>query len=97
MVMLMMIFLRNSDIIGDIIKNSFDFENDTYFDEMKEFVKQFYLGDKDVSTETLREIMDLASDFRAVSPLQRSIRKYFNNGADRIFYYLFLMTEKEIT
>lgn len=82
-------FLRNSDIIGDIIKNSFDFENDTYFDEMKEFVKQFYLGDKDVSTETLPEIMDLASDFRAVSPLQRSIRKYFNNGADRIFYYLF--------
>lgn len=77
----------NPQIVENILRRSFDFD-DVTLNEMIEYVKQFYYGDIDMTQLNIREGLNIGSDFRAVKPLQRTIRKYFENGAN-IFYYMF--------
>lgn len=78
----------NPSSIDTIIRRSFDFDDET-FNEMRALVTQFYLGDEELSDDTVRQVLNMGSDFRAVSPLQRTIKKYFNRGTEEIFYYMF--------
>ncbi|KAI8439894.1 hypothetical protein MSG28_001357 [Choristoneura fumiferana] len=80
--------LSQLDIVGDSLSEAFDFDSHTY-EEMSEILRHFYFGDKDVSEETKRQVLDLFSDISFGHPTQRSLRKYYDNGANTIFSYLF--------
>lgn len=77
----------DSNYLTKTLKESFNFDAET-LDEMSEIVRHFYFGDEEISDDS-KIILDLTSDFQFLHPTQRILRRYFDNGAQGVFSYLF--------
>lgn len=76
------------DLFADYLKNGFDFDDDK-LNEMETLVRRFYVGDGEISQDVKLAVIDMASDFCFNHPIQRSIAKYLENGANYIYHYVF--------
>ncbi|XP_046976283.1 esterase FE4-like [Vanessa cardui] len=72
---------------ADALKILFNYDDD--FVAMEDIVRHFYIGDEEVTEEVKSGIIDFSSDFRFTYPVQRSLKKFLENGAKDIFYYVF--------
>ncbi|XP_073967570.1 juvenile hormone esterase-like [Choristoneura fumiferana] len=78
------------DFVGTSLNNSFDFEGEEdLYNEMKEIVTHFYLGDDDINVQLKQEIIDISSDFFFNHPILRTVKKYLDNGVEKMYLYLF--------
>lgn len=66
----------------------FTFESD-YHTEMKNIIRHFYFGDGAINADIRNQLCDFTSDVTFYHPSYRSIRKYFENGANEIYHYVF--------
>lgn len=76
------------DTFNEQIRRAFHF-NDTMHDEIVRLIKNFYIGDKDISREVKFDLADFLSDVRHVYPTERSLAKVLDNGAEKVYYYKF--------
>lgn len=76
------------DLFADYLKNGFDFDDDKLY-EMEALVRHFYIGDEKISENVKLAIIDMNSDFCFNHPIQRTIAKYLENGANNIYHYVF--------
>ncbi|XP_026759337.2 cholinesterase 2-like [Galleria mellonella] len=81
-------FFKNANLFKELLETGFHFES-VYLKEMEEIVRHFYLGDEVMSEKLQDNITHFASDFRFIHPSERTIQKYINNGATKVFLYLF--------
>lgn len=81
-------FQIHGDLFANHLKNGFDFDDDK-LNEMETLVRHFYLGDEKISEDVKLAIIDMVSDFCFNHPIQRTIAKYLENGANNIYHYVF--------
>ncbi|XP_050360135.1 cholinesterase 2-like [Nymphalis io] len=74
-------------VFNNLLKTTFNYDDD--FTAMEDIVRHFYIGDEEVSDEVKGSITDFSSDFRFTYPVQRSLKKFLENGAKDIFQYVF--------
>lgn len=80
-------FFRNLNLFEDELDKTFDFDGD--LDDMVEVVRNFYVGDHDMTEDDRWGVIDFESDFTYVHATQRAMRKYIQSGAENIFFYVF--------
>lgn len=82
--------IENINVFENLIKNYFDFEEER-LQEMIRLVKQFYIGDEEISEDTIQNIADFDSDFTYLHPTHRRTYQNIFNGAQTgsIYHYLF--------
>ncbi|CAG9567490.1 unnamed protein product [Danaus chrysippus] len=76
-------FSRN--IFDLYINSTYDLGEDV---DVGNIVKQFYLGDKEISIEVLNEISAFDSDFNFVHPIQTRIKELISHGST-VYHYMF--------
>lgn len=81
-------FERRDDLFADFLNNGFDFDDDKLY-EMEAIVRHFYIGDEKINEDVKLAIIDMHSDFCFNHPIQRTIAKYLQNGANNIYHYVF--------
>lgn len=81
-------FETHPDLFANYLKNGFNFDNNK-LDEMEILVRHFYLGDEKISEIVKLAIIDMVSDFCFNHPIQRTVAKYLENGANNIYHYVF--------
>ncbi|XP_059051074.1 esterase E4-like [Achroia grisella] len=84
-------FFNNTNVFEELLNIPFSFES-SYYKEMEEISRHFYLGDEVFSDTVQDSIRNFASDFRFVHPSERTVQNYMNNGITKIFLYLFSYT-----
>ncbi|KAL0901419.1 hypothetical protein ABMA27_006685 [Loxostege sticticalis] len=77
-----------SDIFYDSLESYFTYDRE-HLARVAANVRQFYIGDQEISENVKSEITDFSSDFTFNHPTYRSIQKYFENGGEQIYHYLF--------
>ncbi|XP_063375332.1 esterase FE4-like [Cydia amplana] len=80
-------FFQNLTIFRDSLNNVFDFGDD--LDLVHRNLRNFYVGDHVMTDDDKWEIIDFMSDFTYVHPIQRVLRKYRQNEARDIYFYIF--------
>lgn len=65
----------------------FDMSND--LNEALQVVKNFYIGDKDISVKVRWALIDFGSDFIFNHPTQRMVQKLLESGASTVYRYVF--------
>ncbi|CAG9796516.1 unnamed protein product [Diatraea saccharalis] len=65
---------------------NFDIE---YFDSMVKNVRQFYIGDEELSEDLKWDLIDFHSDITFNYPTYRAIQKYSSSGISNVYCYLF--------
>ncbi|CAG9792923.1 unnamed protein product [Diatraea saccharalis] len=78
------------DIFLEKIRNNFKLKGKR-LEEATRLVKTFYLGNKNISKETMLELVDFTSDFMINYPEERAITRFLNQSAV-IYKYLFSYT-----
>lgn len=81
-------FFDGLNVIYDRLARDFDFDEKKLI-EMEEVVRQFYLGDRNISQGVMWNLIDFDSDFTYGYTTERTIDSYQKNGAGNIYYYLF--------
>ncbi|CAK1592681.1 unnamed protein product [Parnassius mnemosyne] len=72
------IFKKNLEMIFDLNDN----------EDLITLVRQFYIGDEDMSADLKWDLMDFESDFSFNHPAHRSLQKYLENAA-KVYHYIF--------
>ncbi|KAL4711647.1 hypothetical protein ACJJTC_011355 [Scirpophaga incertulas] len=72
----------------DRLSVSFDVDHSDFVD-MERIVKQFYIGEEEISDHNIYKIICFDSDFTFIYPTYRSISKYLSNGGGNIYHYMF--------
>lgn len=62
---------------------------DVIDDKMVEEVKKFYIGDANVGVSVKEQILNFESDFNHNHPTERTIKRFLNDGAKAVYYYVF--------
>ncbi|XP_030030744.2 juvenile hormone esterase [Manduca sexta] len=57
--------------------------------DIVDYVRHFYIGDEDLNEDMRHQIINFESDFKYYHPTERLIKKYTDEGAKAIFYYVF--------
>ncbi|XP_072941915.1 bile salt-activated lipase-like [Epargyreus clarus] len=81
-------YYNGLDYFGTFLKNYFTF-NEEQLAEAEQLVRNFYIGDEELSVDVKQELADFDSDFTYVHPTQRRIAHYMSNGAQKIYQYMF--------
>ncbi|CAH2064845.1 unnamed protein product, partial [Iphiclides podalirius] len=76
---------QDSDVFHEYLTHIFDLSEDG---ELETIVRQFYIGDEDISVDLKRELINFESDLSFNHPVHRSVQKYLAN-AGRVYHYLF--------
>nr|QEP99748.1 acetylcholinesterase-like protein [Glyphodes pyloalis] len=71
------------------ISNIHDFDDEYFINMVVDIVRQFYIGDENVSEDVKDSLIDFDSDLSFYHSTLRSIEKYFENGASNIYFYVF--------
>ncbi|XP_072940725.1 uncharacterized protein [Epargyreus clarus] len=79
-------FFENPNMFAEEISISFDLGNRT--EKMGNYYKHFYVGET-MGAESILKMVDFESDFRFNHPTQRSLKEYLENGAEKVYHYLF--------
>ncbi|CAH2083281.1 unnamed protein product [Euphydryas editha] len=66
-----------------------EFNYDDEFHEMEDIVRHFYIGDEEMSENVKWNIIDFKSDIDFNFPMERSMKKFIENGAQAVFRYVF--------
>ncbi|KOB65210.1 Uncharacterized protein OBRU01_23794 [Operophtera brumata] len=75
---------------GYSFENLLDFGfNVTDFEDMTQVVRQFYIGDRETSSDLKEEITNFASDFVWNHPTERAVRLLVEDQARVVYKYLF--------
>ncbi|XP_063822408.1 cholinesterase 2-like [Ostrinia nubilalis] len=80
--------LFESDEFYKTIESHFTYDSE-HLARVAENVRQFYIGDEDISASMKWEISDFSSDFFFNHPNYRFIQKYLENGGNNVYHYLF--------
>ncbi|XP_046976282.1 esterase FE4-like [Vanessa cardui] len=80
-------FLESSNYFRETL--GYVFKNDGGFDQMVNIVHNFYVADANLSEDDRSNIIDFKSDYFYNNPLQMSLRKLLQNGANSVYQYLF--------
>ena len=65
------------------------FNYDEEFQDMEDIVRHFYIGDEEISEVLRWNLTDYQSDYNFNYPVQHSLRKFLENGAENVYQYLF--------
>ncbi|CAH0731223.1 unnamed protein product, partial [Brenthis ino] len=84
-------FFKNLKIFSEL-DAIFNYDED--FQEMEDLMRHFYIGDEDITDAVLWSIIDFSSDYNFTFPVQMSIQKYLENGAQDVYQYLFAYSGK---
>ncbi|XP_063380417.1 esterase FE4-like [Cydia fagiglandana] len=80
-------FFQELTIFRDTLNNVFHFGDD--LDLVHQNLRNFYVGDHVMTDDDKWEVIDFMSDFTYVHPIQRAMRKYRQNEARNIYFYVF--------
>ncbi|CAH2083283.1 unnamed protein product [Euphydryas editha] len=80
-------FYENWNGFNESLKLEFNYDDE--FHEMEDIVRHFYIGDEEMSENVKWNITDFSSDTSFNYPMERSIKKFIENGAETVFRYVF--------
>ncbi|CAH2083285.1 unnamed protein product [Euphydryas editha] len=80
-------YFKNLNVFYDSLKIGFIYDDD--FEIMEDIVRHFYIGDEEVSEAVKDHITDFRSDIDENYPIQKSMKKFLENGAQNVFHYVF--------
>lgn len=80
-------YLNNSNFFRDALTKIFDYDEE--FESMESLVRNFYIGDADLTEKVRNDIIEFQSDFFYNFPLQWCLERFLENGADDIYQYMF--------
>ncbi|XP_034838912.1 esterase FE4-like [Maniola hyperantus] len=80
-------YFKDSNYFKDTIAQTFNIDED--LEEDIEIVRNFYIGDEELTEDVRSDIIDFESDFYYNYPIQGSIGKYLENRAGNVYQYLF--------
>lgn len=80
-------YFKDSNYFKDTMAQTFNIDED--FEEDIEIVRNFYVGDEEMTEDVRSDIIDFESDFFYNYPIQGSIGKYLENRAGNVYQYLF--------
>lgn len=72
----------------DVFVNNLNLAFNAVDEKLVKIVRNFYIGDEDVSIDVKYDLAEFDSDFTFIHPIHRSIPKYLENGG-KVFYYVF--------
>ncbi|CAH2267481.1 jg27130, partial [Pararge aegeria aegeria] len=78
---------KHLNVFEDTLQKKFIYDEE--FKEMEQIVRRFYIGDEELSDALRSNLTDFQSDFDFAFPIQLSLKKYLENGAKDVFYYMF--------
>lgn len=78
---------ENLDVFYESLKIGFVY--DVELEDMEHIVRHFYIGDEDISEEVKDQLIDFRSDIDENYPIQKSMKKFLENGAQNVFHYVF--------
>ncbi|CAH2064849.1 unnamed protein product, partial [Iphiclides podalirius] len=76
---------RGSDVFHHHLTQIFELSEDS---ELETIVRQFYIGEEDISVDLKQQLMNFESDIYFNHPAHRSVQKYLANGG-KVYHYLF--------
>ncbi|CAK1592680.1 unnamed protein product [Parnassius mnemosyne] len=74
-----------NDLFNQNLEKVFDFHEDR---DTEKLVRQFYIGDENISEDVKWKLMDFESDFSFNYPTHRNLQKYLENGGT-VYHYIF--------
>ncbi|CAH2989288.1 unnamed protein product [Chilo suppressalis] len=81
-------YYASLNVFQESLSSTFNFEPE-YLKKMVDNVRQFYIGDVELSESVKWELIDFSSDFIFIYPTYRVIEKYKSTGSSSIYCYLF--------
>lgn len=57
--------------------------------EIEVLIRNFYIGDEEPSENVWLELADFDSDLAYFHDATRNVRKFLENGAEKVYYYVF--------
>ncbi|KAL0839209.1 hypothetical protein ABMA28_015981 [Loxostege sticticalis] len=81
-------YINSIDIFRTNLLSTFDF-SDQNLTKMRNLVKQFYLGDKQISEDDIMPLIEFLSDFTYVYSMRRALKQYQDGDAKQIYHYVF--------
>ncbi|CAH0731222.1 unnamed protein product, partial [Brenthis ino] len=79
-------YFKKENFLRDSLEKIFNY--DESFIEMEKIVHRFYFGDREITDDFRHRVIDFISDFYFNHPIQGTLDKLYNCGAN-IFQYLF--------
>lgn len=80
-------YYEHLDVFYDSLKIGFVYDDE--LEAMEDIVRHFYIGDEDVSEAVRDQLTDFRSDIDENYPIQKSMKKFLENGAQKVFHYVF--------
>ncbi|CAB3221758.1 unnamed protein product [Arctia plantaginis] len=79
-------YFNNLSILNKSLAQVFDKEK---IRDSKDIIAHFYFGDEKIGSNVKWDIIRFASDFTYIHPIHRTLKKYLENGAGPIYFYMF--------
>ncbi|XP_068628030.1 esterase E4-like [Battus philenor] len=86
-------FFENLNVFEEALAKYFDFD-EQHLDDMVNIVRQYYIGDEDIGEDHKQSLADFDSDFTYLHPIYRRMYQNMLNGAENIYFYVFLYRGK---
>lgn len=79
-------YFNNLSIVHKTLNQVLDKER---IGDSKDIISHFYFGDGKIDSDLKWDIIRFASDFTYIHPIHRTLKKYIENGAGPIYFYMF--------
>ncbi|XP_023940842.2 carboxylesterase 4A-like [Bicyclus anynana] len=80
-------FAKLNNVFEESLQQRFIYDDN--FKSMEDIVRRFYIGDE-VFNEALKDnLTDFQSDYDFAYPIQQSLKRYLDSGANNVFQYVF--------
>lgn len=80
-------YIDNINFFRDALTTIFDYDQE--FESMEGLVRNFYIGDADLTEQVRSDIIEFQSDFFYNFPLQWCLERLLENGAGDVYQYMF--------
>ncbi|XP_022114415.2 juvenile hormone esterase-like [Pieris rapae] len=84
-------YFKENDVFDSMLEYEFDFNNEKGKEAVSS-VRHFYIGDNEVNEDLKWKIVNFTSDITFNYPVYRDMDKFIQNGAEKVYYYIFAYT-----